>query len=119
MDMATVGPLIEQGAREIVIQVDAAGVISGSTSAVNSARRQLNALLDGYEGCNAGVVLTYGTNQDIGGGQQLARATNVLLRQYFPEIFGEAAFTDLADLTEEQGTVTITVYFFKGCVPSG
>ena len=112
------GNAIEQDAAEIQIRVDAEGLIDGDPSAERSARRLMDEALDGLDGCRAGVVLTYGTHDSIGGGQQLARAANALLREYYPGIFGDAAFTDLADLTEVSGTVTITVYFFTGCVPS-
>jgi hypothetical protein len=113
------GNAIEDDAVELSINVSSNGVINGSNAAVNDAIDQIMEALAPYQSCTAGVVLTYGHASSIGTGQELAQAVIEILRDEFPDIFGDAALTDLAFVGEPYGQVDFEIYVRRGCVPGG
>ena len=100
---------------DLSIQADLDAVLAGDETAVEDARVALDAVFAPYDGCRAGVVLTFGHGVLIGQGTVLADAINAVIQAEHPEIFGGAAFDAFGDLSPELGQVDIRIYFFTGC----
>jgi len=61
----------------------------------------------------AGLVLTFGNSNSLSEGQNLARIFNELLKESFPEIFGDAATRDLGWVRPStRGQLDVEVYIF-------
>jgi hypothetical protein len=71
-----------------------------------------------YKNRRAGLVLTYGytSSNNIGPGRQMAIKANLLLLEYYPEIFSGAvtkAFWWDSDDFNPTGTIKFEIYFFS------
>ncbi|MDP9370678.1 MAG: hypothetical protein M3Q03_20830 [Chloroflexota bacterium] len=113
---AAVGNSLNLNFVQEVIQVDRVGVVNGDPAARDAARAELGRVLDKYrEECRVGFALTSGYAPGIGEGNQFADAINEILREDFPDLFGDAAFESVAFVDEPDGQVEIRLFLFSGC----
>jgi len=100
---------------ELSISVDADGLIAGDPEAREAAIEELQEVLEPYESCAAGIVLTFGWSGELQTGLAVADAVNTILKEEFPEQFGRAAVENFANLRDPEGTVDLDIYFYPGC----
>lgn len=105
---------IDQGSAEVVISIDAEGLLNDELDADAEAIEAIRNAMEPYEGCRAGIVLTFGWNPSVATGSTIAAEVNDLLAEADPEMFGEAATRNFANIGP-QGTADLEMYFFRGC----
>jgi hypothetical protein len=115
---------IQQKAVEVSINVNADGILNGSNSARSNAVDALHQVLDKYQGCRVGFVLTTGwsgtdTDNGIGEGNELADDINAILRDDFPNLFGDTGFESIANVADPRGQVDLKMFFHLGCEQAG
>ncbi len=103
---------------KVSIKVNSNGVISSSSSDVQTRKTSWKTRCRRTRSCRAAVVLTSGYHEnDIGEGQALAQAINRTADD-FSAIFENTAFNDYANLNQPYGQVDMEICFYSGCVPS-
>ena len=103
------------------IEVDADGLSVADGEAEAAALEELRRVLGRYDGagCRVGFALITGHGADVAEGIALARATELLLRREFPELFGGAASESLAvPDAVTRGQIELRLFFYGGCAPS-
>jgi hypothetical protein len=106
----------------LTLQTNLAGMLSGETDTVAEARMDLARLLARYPpGCRAGFLLISGSAPSIAEGVALAQRVEALLRGGWPAIFTEATGAELFALPNQPpfGQVSIDIFFYAGCQPTG
>jgi hypothetical protein len=117
---AATAPAINPTYREVMIENDVSGVLGGSATAqqtiLSAVRQELQAEID--QGCEAGLVLTFGYASDVDTGVDLAGAVNTLLAQEVPTMFGNSDMEDFASLVPPPGQAQVRVYLTTACTPA-
>jgi len=100
---------------QVRFQVDAQGLINGDPAAEADAIDAIREAMAPYNGCKAGVALTFGGG-NLQDGLIVADNINRILAKNFSETFGEAGFENFATVNESAfGQVTVQIYFLRGC----
>jgi hypothetical protein len=101
---------------------DLAGMVNGDPQARDDARAALSGLLGRFPpGCRAGFMLISGHAPTIEEGVALAQSVDVLLREFWPDIFPTSTGAEFFALPNEEpyGQVDIDIFFYSGCEPVG
>ena len=108
--------------QSITLQTDLDGMLSGDPQAVVAARTELTRLLSRYPAsCRAGFMLISGNAPSVEEGVDLARRVESLLREGWPALFTETTGAELFALPNQPpfGQVSIDIFFYAGCQPTG
>ena len=120
--MVAANTVLDPTRQSITLQTDLDGMLSGDPQAVAAARTELTGLLSRYPpGCRAGFMLVSGNAPSIEEGIDLAQRVESLLREGWPIIFTEATGAEIFALPNQPpfGQVSIDIFFYAGCQPTG
>lgn len=114
--------VLDPNQRSITVQTDLNGMISQNPDELARVRRQYETLLSRFPlGCRAGFELISGNAPDLETGIALADEAEKLLREVRPDIFtDDTGGQNFAQPnTRPFGLVTIDIFFYLGCEPTG